>query len=172
MSTNHNLLPSRDRLYLHIEERFFEKPVFHLSSVLIADDASRDQVYGYYTVYFVSCQCCSRLALPIFPVWILFICQHLTLQNDRDGVMHTFLKMTNPSRLLVKLMYCSSSNSARSPYANRTGVLCVCHPVIVFGRPACPTTSTACPTRTLTVRGLRSSSRVTRNLGCMAVTSQ
>ncbi len=37
----------------------------------------------------------------------------------------------------------SVANSALSPYANKTGVVCVWKPVIVFGLPAWPTTSTA-----------------------------
>ena len=49
--------------------------------------------------------------------------------------------------------YSSVANSALSPYERRTGVVCVWNPVIVFGFPACPTTSTACPTRTLTGKG-------------------
>ena len=40
-------------------------------------------------------------------------------------------------------MYSSVASSARSPYANKTGVVCVWNPVIVFGLPAWPTTSTA-----------------------------
>lgn len=37
-------------------------------------------------------------------------------------------------------------------------MVCVWKPVMVLGFPACPTVSTACPTRTLTGRGLRSAS--------------
>ena len=76
-----------------------------------------------------------------------------------------FLKITNPSKTLVKLKYSSVANSALSVYASKTGVLCVWNPVIVFGRPACPTTSTACPTRTVTGRFLRFSSKVMRKRG-------
>lgn len=43
----------------------------------------------------------------------------------------------------VKAMYSSVANSALSPYANNTGVVWVWKPVIVFGLPAWPTTSTA-----------------------------
>ena len=64
----------------------------------------------------------------------------------------------------------NASNSARSPYPSKTGVLWVCQPVIVFGLPAWPTTSTACPTRTLTCTGFNSSSTVIKNRGCIAVT--
>lgn len=39
-------------------------------------------------------------------------------------------------------------------------------PVMVLGRPACPTTSTACPTRTATLSGFRFSSRVISIRGC------
>ncbi|OMH82689.1 Coatomer subunit beta', partial [Zancudomyces culisetae] len=42
------------------------------------------------------------------------------------------------------------ANSARSPFANNTGVLWVWNPASVFGFPAWPTASTDCPTRTLT----------------------
>ena len=38
----------------------------------------------------------------------------------------------------------SVANSALSRCPNSTGVVCVWNPVIVFGLPACPTTSTAC----------------------------
>ena len=37
-------------------------------------------------------------------------------------------------------------------------MVCVWKPVMVLGFPACPTVSTACPTRTLTGSGLRSES--------------
>ena len=50
-------------------------------------------------------------------------------------------------------MYSSVANSALSPCANKTGVVCVWKPVIVLGLPACPTTSTAWPTRTETGSG-------------------
>ena len=56
---------------------------------------------------------------------------------------HTFLRMTTPSSTFVNARYFSSSSSALSPCASSTGVLCVCQPVMVLGRPACPTTSTA-----------------------------
>ena len=50
----------------------------------------------------------------------------------------TFLTINTPSSVLAMQMYCSSSSSARSPYPSSSGVLCVCHPVIVFGLPAAP----------------------------------
>lgn len=56
-------------------------------------------------------------------------------ERGRRGYL-TFRRMTTPSSTLVKLRYFSSSSSALSPCASSTGVLCVCHPVIVFGRPA------------------------------------
>lgn len=65
-------------------------------------------------------------------------------------------------------MYSSVASSALSPYANNTGVVCVWKPVIVFGLPAWPTTSTASPTLTGTANGFRSSSNVTSILGCIA----
>lgn len=40
-------------------------------------------------------------------------------------------------------IHSSVASSARSPYVSRTGVVCVWKPVMVFGLPACPTTSTA-----------------------------
>ena len=39
--------------------------------------------------------------------------------------------------------YSSAASSALSPNASKTGVVCVWNPVIVFGFPAWPTTSTA-----------------------------
>ena len=77
--------------------------------------------------------------------------------------------MTNPSMIGVTGKYSSVASSALSPCARRTGVVWVWNPVIVFGFPAWPTTSTAWPTLTLTGRGLRFSSKVTNILGCMAV---
>ena len=41
------------------------------------------------------------------------------------------------------ILHSSVASSARSPCANSTGVVCVWKPVIDFGLPACPTTSTA-----------------------------
>jgi len=52
-------------------------------------------------------------------------------------------KMTTPSNTGVSGMYFSLANSARSPTESRTGVVWVWKPVIVFGRPAWPTMSTA-----------------------------
>lgn len=69
----------------------------------------------------------------------------------------------------VSEMYSSVANSARSPIASSTGVVCVWNPVMVFGLPAWPTTSTAIPTRTGTVNGFKSSSNVINIRGCMAV---
>lgn len=94
----------------------------------------------------------------------------------------------------VSEMYSSVASSARSPIASRTGVVCVWKPVMVFGLPAWPTTSTACqgtrevnqsadylmesipkqlkptiPTRTGTGHELRSSVKVINMRGCMAV---
>jgi hypothetical protein len=43
----------------------------------------------------------------------------------------------------VRGTYSSAASSALSPKASRTGVVWVWNPVIVFGFPACPTTSTA-----------------------------
>lgn len=57
-------------------------------------------------------------------------------ETENDEEKHTLRRMTSPSSVLLRGIYCSSSNSARSPYAKSTGVLCVCHPVIVLGRPA------------------------------------
>jgi hypothetical protein len=54
-----------------------------------------------------------------------------------------FLRITNPSMMGVRGIYSSVASSALSPNASRTGVVCVWKPVIVFGFPACPTTSTA-----------------------------
>lgn len=65
------------------------------------------------------------------------------VSSTSHQIQLTLRKMTSPSSVLLSGMYSSSSSSARSPYANNTGVLCVCHPVIVLGRPAAPTTSTA-----------------------------
>jgi hypothetical protein len=62
--------------------------------------------------------------------------------------------------------YFSLASSALSPAAKRIGVDCVWKPVMVLGRPAWPTTSTACPTQTSTERGLRFSSTVINILGC------
>jgi len=45
---------------------------------------------------------------------------------------------------LNKRIHSSVASSARSPYASSTGVVCVWKPVMVFGLPAWPTTSTAC----------------------------
>ena len=105
-----------------------------------------------------------------FPFRILCLGQHpcSSVGVSNDGL--TFLNITSPSNTLLKHNHSSSSSSALSPYASNTGVLCVCHPVIVFGLPAWPTTSTACPTLTFTVSGFRFSSRVIRNRGYMAVT--
>ena len=47
-------------------------------------------------------------------------------------------------RIVLRRIHCSVASSARSPCANRTGVVCVWKPVMDFGLPACPTTSTAC----------------------------
>ncbi len=38
------------------------------------------------------------------------------------------------------------ASSALYPFPISTGDVCVWNPVIFFGFPACPTTSTACPT--------------------------
>lgn len=54
-----------------------------------------------------------------------------------------FLKITKPSIIGVKGIYSSVASSALSPNARSTGVVCVWKPVIVFGLPAWPTTSTA-----------------------------
>jgi hypothetical protein len=54
-----------------------------------------------------------------------------------------FLRMTNPSMIGVSGTYSSAASSALSPNASRTGVVWVWKPVIVFGFPAWPTTSTA-----------------------------
>lgn len=62
--------------------------------------------------------------------------------------------------------YFSVASSALSPADKRTGVECVWKPVMVLGRPAWPTTSTAWPTRTGTERGFRFSSTVISILGC------
>lgn len=44
----------------------------------------------------------------------------------------------------VNVKYSSVASSALSPIASKTGVVWVWKPVIVFGLPAWPTTSTAC----------------------------
>lgn len=54
-----------------------------------------------------------------------------------------FLRITKPSRMGVTGRNSSVANSARSPWANNTGVVCVWNPVMVLGLPAWPTTSTA-----------------------------
>jgi hypothetical protein len=54
-------------------------------------------------------------------------------------------------------------------YSRTIGESLPWNPVMVFGFPACPTTSTAFPTRTDTGRGRNSSSKVTSILGCIAV---
>ena len=59
-------------------------------------------------------------------------------------------------------MYFSVPSSARSPTASSTGVVCVWKPVMVFGRPACATVSTAVPTRTGTASILPLSSTAGR----------
>lgn len=64
------------------------------------------------------------------------------------------------------ISYFSVASSALSPAERRTGVEWVWNPVMVLGRPAWPTTSTAWPTRTGTERGLRFSSTVNNILGC------
>lgn len=43
----------------------------------------------------------------------------------------------------VRHLYSSVASSALSPTANKTGVVWVCTPAIVFGVPALPMTSTA-----------------------------
>lgn len=43
----------------------------------------------------------------------------------------------------VRHLYSSVASSALSPTANKTGVVWVCTPAIVFGVPAFPMTSTA-----------------------------
>ena len=83
---------------------------------------------------------CNR---SVFPLWILHVMLVRHAQSHFTLKYHTFRKMTTPSNTLVRLRYFSSSSSARSPCASSTGVLCVCHPVMVFGRPAWPTMSTA-----------------------------
>lgn len=65
-----------------------------------------------------------------------------------------------------RFSYFSVASSALSPAARRTGVEWVWKPVMVLGRPAWPTTSTAWPTRTGMDRGFRFSSTVINILGC------
>ena len=47
-----------------------------------------------------------------------------------------FLRITTPSMTVLTGIYFSVPNSARSPTANKTGVVCVWNPVILLGRPA------------------------------------
>ena len=54
-----------------------------------------------------------------------------------------FSQMTKPSMTGVSVVYSSVASSARSPWASSTGVVCVWKPVMDFGLPAWPTTSTA-----------------------------
>ena len=73
----------------------------------------------------------------VFPLWVLqmaLLVWLLWIIKKLD--YRTFRRMTTPSSTLVRLRYFSSSNSARSPCASNTGVLCVCHPVMVLGLPA------------------------------------
>ena len=49
----------------------------------------------------------------------------------------------NSLECISDILHSSVASSARSPCANSTGVVCVWKPVIDFGLPACPTTSTA-----------------------------
>lgn len=58
-----------------------------------------------------------------------------------------FLKITKFSKMQSWIGINSSvASSALSPFPMRTGEVCVWKPVIFFGFPAWPTTSTACPT--------------------------
>lgn len=54
-----------------------------------------------------------------------------------------FRNITIPSMMGVRHLYSFVASSAFSPTANKTGVIEVCAPVIVFGVPTFPVTSTA-----------------------------
>ena len=64
--------------------------------------------------------------------------------------------------------YSSVPSSARSVAESKTGVVCVWNPVIFLGLPACPTVSTAKPTRAMTGTHVRDSSTVINMRGFIA----
>lgn len=129
-------------------------------------------------------------------------CTTMTTRTQQTW-LHKAVCRARPLSVYTKQLFArihsSVASSALSPYARSTGVVCVWNPVIDFGLPAWPTTSTAykensvsspsspcnkcvrvseqwwlclrtCPTRTDTGSGRNSSSNVTNILGCMAVT--
>ena len=60
--------------------------------------------------------CLVKSKINRIPFFLLVYC------SMRSGF---FLKITNPSKIGVNEMYSSVASSARSPYANKTGVVCV-----------------------------------------------